>query len=409
MLEGDLAYSLISLAAGAICLALGLYIFWKNPYLKVAQALAITMSLVAIDAVLMFLMANAVDKNIAEVFARSILFVSMLIAASFIYLASFLPYEREESWVVNNQQLFTAVSVVIAFVPAAISADIYQDGYGYWFSDSLLLYAWLVLGLVMSIIPVLILTPIYHRSSDRVVRRHVTVMSMGAMLPISFIIIEMAVANTGLAHPHLPAIGLLLTGVLFSVAVLRLKMFIIVPVKDERLEPDPGRPLGIKLVSGHCDLIKSKKADLSYRMFVAEVAAGNKGLLITRVHPDQVRERYGLVKTPILWLSGQPGPDRVDPASLSILQHTIVEFLQKGTTSVIMLDGLEYLVSENQVDKVLRLVYTVHDAVVISGSKFIVPIDPDILGPRELALFEKEFVVIEEAPEAGIGAAIGVK
>jgi hypothetical protein len=89
----------------------------------------------------------------------------------------------------------------------------------------------------------------------------------------------------------------------------------------------------------------------------------------------------------------------VDPASLSILQHTVVDFLQKGSTSVILLDGLEYLVSENQVDKVLRFIYTVHDAVVISGSKFIVPVDPDILGTKDLALFEREFVFIEEPSE----------
>jgi two-component system cell cycle response regulator len=221
-------------------------------------------------------------------------------------------------------------------------------------------------------------------------------MSFGVVLPISFVLAELIAYEAGVLMPHLPAVGLLLTGIIFSVAVLRLKLFLIEPVKEDKLDAHSGKDPGIKLVSGHCDLIKSKKADLSYRMFVAEVAAGNKGLLITRVHPDQVREKYGLVKTPILWLSGQPGPDRMDPASLSILQHTVVDFLQKGSTSVILLDGLEYLVSENQVDKVLRFIYTVHDAVVISGSKFIVPVDPDILGTKDMALFEKEFVVIEE-------------
>jgi hypothetical protein len=258
----------------------------------------------------------------------------------------------------------------------------------------------------MSAIPAVVLTPLCLESTDPVIRKLVSVVSLGVMLPVIFVIFEFGLRAIGILVPHLPAIGLLMTGMLFSVAVLRLKLFIIEPVKEDKLEAQPGRDMGIKLVSGHCDLIKSKRADLSYRMFVAEVAAGNKGLLITRVHPDQVRERYGLVKTPILWLSGQPGPDRVDPASLSILQHTIVDFLQNGSTSVILLDGLEYLISENQVDKVLRLVYTVHDAVVISGSKFIVPVDPDILEMKDLALFEREFVVIDEPSELGATGSI---
>jgi hypothetical protein len=333
-------------------------------------------------------------------FAQSIIFTSILVGASFIYLSSFLPYERAESWVLKNKRLFVAISILLAIIPAALLERTYVDQYGYWIAYSPALFLWMAVAFALSLMPVLILTPLCRQSTDQMVRRHITVLSMGVMLPILLVIAELGLSELGVVVPHLPAIGLLLTGMLFSVAVLRMKLFIIDPVREEKIEAQPGKDLGIKLVSGHCDLIKSKKADLSYRMFVAEVAAGNKGLLITRVHPDQVREKYGLVKTPILWLSGQPGPDRVDPASLSILQHTVVDFLQKGPTSVILLDGLEYLVSENQVDKVLRFIYTVHDAVVISGSKFIVPVDPDILEKKELALFEREFMVIEEPSEA---------
>lgn len=380
-------------------MSLGLYIIWKSPYLMISKMLVITMSLLTIIAVFLFLIANAPDDLTAGLFARTIIFVSTLVAISFVYLSSFLPYERRDSWALQHRDFFIIVSVLLALIPAALIDKIYLDQYGYWLDYSPAIILWLGLMLVVCLIPIYVLTPIYRRSTDIVVRRHVVVMSLGVMLPISFVIAELIAEEAGVLMPHISAVGLLLTGILFSVAVLRLKLFIIEPVKEDKLEAQPGKDSGIKLVSGHCDLIKSKKADLSYRMFVAEVAAGNKGLLITRVHPDQVREKYGLVKTPILWLSGQPGPDRLDPASLSILQHTVVDFLQKGSTSVILLDGLEYLVSENQVDKVLRFIYTVHDAVVISGSKFIVPVDPEILGSKDMALFEKEFVVIEEPSE----------
>ena len=75
----------------------------------------------------------------------------------------------------------------------------------------------------------------------------------------------------------------------------------------------------------------------------------------------------------------------------------MVEFLQKGDNSILLLDGLDYLISENQLDKVLKMIYGVHDAVVLSGAKFIVPIDPRAMDAKDLAFIEKEFVVIEEA------------
>ncbi len=103
----------------------------------------------------------------------------------------------------------------------------------------------------------------------------------------------------------------------------------------------------------------------------------------------------------MIWLATQPGPDRVDPTSLSILQHTIVDFLQKGPPSVILLDGLEYLMSENQSEKVLRFVYTLRDLVTVSNSQLLVSLDPEVLELRDLAKLEREFELIRTEKGAG--------
>jgi hypothetical protein len=86
----------------------------------------------------------------------------------------------------------------------------------------------------------------------------------------------------------------------------------------------------------------------------------------------------------------------------------MVDFLQKGERSILLLDGLDYLISENQLEKVLKMIYAVHDAVVVSGAKFIVPIDPLTIESKDLAFIEKEFVVINEAqPSASTNGARG--
>ncbi len=79
-----------------------------------------------------------------------------------------------------------------------------------------------------------------------------------------------------------------------------------------------------------------------------------------------------------------------------------MEFLQRGTESIILLDGIEYLVSNNSAEKVQKLMYTVRDAVVMSGAKLIVPIDPEVLDKKDLALLEREFELMQLPEEPSV-------
>ena len=54
-----------------------------------------------------------------------------------------------------------------------------------------------------------------------------------------------------------------------------------------------------------------------------------------------------------------------------------------------MLDGLEYLISNNPTERILKTVYAIKDEVIVSNSTLLVPIDPDVLDLAHLALFER--------------------
>ena len=89
-----------------------------------------------------------------------------------------------------------------------------------------------------------------------------------------------------------------------------------------------------------------------------------------------------------LWLSALPGPDRIDPSSLNILNHSISGFIFKGVPVVILLEGLEYLIAENSL-KVLQMLYSIRDAVTITRFQTNNSHDPMALRAQELALLEK--------------------
>lgn len=118
---------------------------------------------------------------------------------------------------------------------------------------------------------------------------------------------------------------------------------------------------------------------------------GNKpvGIAFTRQHPDLVREKYGLENTVIYWLATRTGEGVISPTNLGILTHTMIKFVEDNENGVILLDGLEYLVSNNDFNKVLRVIDQLNDHISQSGSRLILPVDPRVFEPRELALLER--------------------
>ncbi len=396
MVDPALTYSLLPLSIGIVCLCLGIYILIRNEDQRISQAFMISMCMVLMNCAAQFLLANAPDEQSAESFGQVMYFTGILVFASFLYMALDLVFDSKKQRVLEKKYHSYIVIFAMALASAIIAGPFALGSFGYWPEASYSLLAWLVMLGVLAVIPVLMLISISNRSSDNVMQQRTSVVTLGTIVPFLLICLDMFMVWSGIEIVHLMSLGMLLSAFIFAFEIRSNPRSLCKPVETE-VESEPTKEMNIKLVPGRCDLVKSKKVDLSYRMFVSEIAAGNKGLLITRVHPEQIRERYGLIKTPILWLSGQPGPDRLDPASLSIVQHTMIDFLQKCPQSVILLDGLEYLATENQVDKVLRLIYSVHDAVVITGSKLIVPIDPNILSTKDMAFFEREFYVIEDA------------
>ncbi len=149
------------------------------------------------------------------------------------------------------------------------------------------------------------------------------------------------------------------------------------------------------LQPGKCYIVEESPPDLSFDAFVnilstqEEACSKVTGLAISRQHPDLIKQKYGLEKTPIFWLATRAGQDVIAPTNLGILTHTIVKFIDESACGVILLDGLEYLVSNNDFNKALRVINQVMDHVAQSQCRIIIPVDPRAFDPKELALLER--------------------
>lgn len=142
-------------------------------------------------------------------------------------------------------------------------------------------------------------------------------------------------------------------------------------------------------------IVKEKKPIESFEIFTDAVKHGVQGLCISRTYPARIKQKYNLEKTPVLWFSTRAQENAIGVHDLGILTDTINRFIEKSKNSVVLLEGLEFLIVNNGFNKVLKTIDYINDSVMQHNSRLIMPVDPETLDTRELALLERNMEVIE--------------
>lgn len=167
-----------------------------------------------------------------------------------------------------------------------------------------------------------------------------------------------------------------------------------------KLEITPAREESIpekmkyELKEGEAYLIKSRK--LAFDVFRDRVVHGSLGLCITRTFPENVREQYGLRRTPILWLTKEEGENCITPPHLGKIDSIVSDFFAKTDRSVLLLDGIEYLIVQNSFKTVLRMIQILRDKVALKNSLLLIPLDIETFDKRELKLLCREMMFMQE-------------
>lgn len=172
---------------------------------------------------------------------------------------------------------------------------------------------------------------------------------------------------------------------------------------EELLIPAPEADLKtikrFQLAPGYAYMIPEEQARLSFEIFRDLVTHGAEGLCITRLEPGKVSKDYGLEKTPILWLSRvATAKNSIRPAPIENVAMAINHFLEIGKDSVIMLDGLEYLVAHNKFPSVLSLIHDLIDKVAMHNAILLLPVNSSAWNEQELNLAKRDLKVVQGSP-----------
>ncbi len=155
-----------------------------------------------------------------------------------------------------------------------------------------------------------------------------------------------------------------------------------------------GLPMDIE--KGVCYLVKEKKPEVSYRLFEVLMEQRLPGLVVTRQYPDRVRRERELSDARIIWLSHTPGEDFHNPTAIGTLAKVLQKFIEdNGGEGVILLDGLEFLIINNGFLQTLMFVEHVNEFIMQQRGILLLPVSPDTLEEKELALLERNVKVLE--------------
>lgn len=120
---------------------------------------------------------------------------------------------------------------------------------------------------------------------------------------------------------------------------------------------------------------------------------GVSGLCITRANPKFLREQYSFKKTPFIWLSTLKTDEYTSTVDLTELSISIKDFVKKSKASMILLDGIEFLITRSSYEEVLSFLQSLTEFVSMSESIVVIPISPQTVEVKHLKLLEREMAV----------------
>jgi hypothetical protein len=157
--------------------------------------------------------------------------------------------------------------------------------------------------------------------------------------------------------------------------------------------PLTGGVLGI-LDSPGLYIIREKRPNRCYNLFAGTVELGIEGFIISREYPKKVVQNHVVPPVPMYWLSRMGVENSISPENLMDLTEMVENFCGQNGGCVILLDGLEYLITERGFDLVLEFLHELQHLMFEYSSRLIMPLHQGTLSFGEYDNLEEGFTIL---------------
>jgi hypothetical protein len=264
---------------------------------------------------------------------------------------------------------------------------------------------WFLFALFMVVLAVIIFIPVKMRTYLRKAKPNKHIVREAYMITLAVIGFTLGEMFFEIILPSLSidmrSIGFVIQTSLVGVIAyaIRDKTFLqdlLIPVTEADLKTKKT----YDLPGGYSYLVEEETPSHCFEVFKDLVTHGNQGLCITRTMPDKVRSQYGLEKTPILWLTRvADSQDTLRPYPVGKISETVQLFISAGKKTVVLLDGVEYLILHNDFKTVLTSLQDLNEYIAQNDSILILPVDSEAMEPKQFALLRRDLRMIERPPK----------
>jgi len=157
-----------------------------------------------------------------------------------------------------------------------------------------------------------------------------------------------------------------------------------------------------KLLAGNGYLIADKTNNSSIDLLIDLATSGYKGLFITRANPDTIKDLHLSSTIKVILLSQEPKNEHETISDLTLLLTSIKQYSEENKESVILLDGLHYLLTRFSFNKFIETLYRITDLITKNKSILLLRVDPSLVEKNEMAIIENEVHVMPSQKIEGL-------
>ena len=154
------------------------------------------------------------------------------------------------------------------------------------------------------------------------------------------------------------------------------------------------KKVSARLEKGHVYLLFETQPKKSLQLIKEYGRLGYDGLVITRVPPEQIRKKK-LKKQKVLQLSSATKEDSIPPDNVVNILLRMKEFMTSKKESILLLDGLDYIVIQNTFEDAVSLIQKLAESVTLYKGILLVSLNPKSLEEKQLVILEGEMEPLE--------------
>jgi len=135
-------------------------------------------------------------------------------------------------------------------------------------------------------------------------------------------------------------------------------------------------------------LIFENKPLAGLKLFNILLEKGKPGIIISRHHPVKIGPAIASKQIDLYWLSTEDFDYVIHPWDINLLLNRIENFVLENSQGIVLLQGLEYLSTYNNIHILFGLIFRINKIVANTDAKFFITIDPIAIGNQFLNIIK---------------------